>query len=275
MRPRILDLRFAIFDLEKIQGAEQERGKRQIWDNAVESFCRPTKPMISSMKFSKIAVLFVLGSLLVLSNLGADPLNQTTSPIPGAVPSPEWNWGMPTNGICGSAQVVCDTGISNLPIIDVRVINTNLYGFRGEKEPDPHDALAVFHPVIAGAALYFAPTNSFCGPVELKDGSGRLVPLLKPEFSKIESYPPSFSVTYAKEHNPRTNSFFPVALLSSADSLIRFQLGDYFDVRAPGDYQLTVWPKIYKRPDTNSDNAQRIDLPPVSVNIHWTGSTNR
>jgi hypothetical protein len=218
----------------------------------------------------------IVASFSFLSNVWAAPTNQTTSPIPGAVPSPEWNWGMPTNGVCGSAEVVWDQGVSNLPIIDVRVINTNLLGFSGEKQTtDPHDALAFFRQVIADTALYFSPTNFFCGPVELNDASGKLVPLRKPEVSSMESYPEFFSIANARKHNPRPETFFPVALSSWSSCLIQFQLGDYFDLKEPGQYRLIVWPKIYKRPDTNSDIARRIDLPPVSVTIKWNGGSEK
>jgi hypothetical protein len=221
------------------------------------------------------ASLLALASLLNVSRLVAGPTNQTSSPVPGMVSSSEGNYGMPTNGIFGVAQVVWDRGRDDLPIIDVRAVNTNLYGFRGEPEPNPRDVLAVLRPIMMGTFLYFAPTNLFCGPVQLIDASGRALPLLKPEVSSMESYPFAFSVSYAKEHNPRPGTFFPAALNSSSAALVRFRLSDYFDIKLPGEYSLKVWPKIYKRPDTNSDIAQRIDLPPVSVIIKWDGATNK
>ncbi len=85
-------------------------------------------------------------------------------------------------------------------------------------------------------------------------------------------------------------------VLSSRSELVRFQLADpskaeeirkadvyyrrwlpltdYFDIKEPGQYTFTVWPKIYKHSSTNTDICNRIDLPPVSVTFKWNGQTN-
>jgi hypothetical protein len=54
-----------------------------------------------------------------------------------------------------------------------------------------------------------------------------------------------------------------------------FSLGDYFDIEEPGEYAITVWPKVYKRDATNSDVCHRIDLPPVSAKFKWSGSSKK
>jgi len=51
----------------------------------------------------------------------------------------------------------------------------------------------------------------------------------------------------------------------------RFQLSDFYDINEPGEYQLTVWPKIYERSSTNRDVCQRIDLPPLTTKFTLEG----
>ena len=53
--------------------------------------------------------------------------------------------------------------------------------------------------------------------------------------------------------------------------LSSFEITDWFPVRKPGEYRLTIWPKVYKRLKENDDLCQRIDLPPVSVTIKGEG----
>ena len=72
----------------------------------------------------------------VLWQYSAASINQTNSPIPGARPNPSWNWGFPTNGICGEAEVIWGDNLGKLPSIDLVVVNTNKYGFFGEEEPN-------------------------------------------------------------------------------------------------------------------------------------------
>ena len=206
--------------------------------------------------------------------------NQTTSPVPGAIPSLEWNWGMPTNGICGEAAVHWSSGRGQLPDVQIRIVDTNASCiFGGESRGEAIDG------TIGGKAyplgdlldrlshdkwLCFGPTNLFCGPVQLRDAAGRELPPLKPEVSSPEAYPESFSVAQARKQRPDPRTAFPLALYGWAPQLARFNLGDYFAIDKPGAYRLTVWPKIYKRSTGNPDLCERIDVPPVAVTIDWT-----
>jgi hypothetical protein len=57
----------------------------------------------------------------------------------------------------------------------------------------------------------------------------------------------------------------PVSFLSPG----AVNLGEFFDIKQPGDYTLTVWPKIYKRSAQDKDLCERIDLPPVTATFKW------
>lgn len=120
-------------------------------------------------------------------------------------------------------------------------------------------------------ARYFLATNSFCGFIELRDEKGKKVPLLKPGVNSQDSYPPSYSLTTAQRllaRNVGLGASLPAAL-SGNDAEFGFPLTKYFRLDEPGKYQLTIWPKIYKRSDADRDLVKRIDLSPVTIPIKW------
>jgi hypothetical protein len=47
--------------------------------------------------------------------------------------------------------------------------------------------------------------------------------------------------------------------------LARFRLFDYFEITNSGEYQLTVWPKVYVKTSTNTFDCKLIDVPPVTA----------
>ena len=135
---------------------------------------------------------------------------------------------------------------------------------------------------------YFMGTNYIdvnycCGPVEMQDKDKRKLPLLRPQINLPSAYPPSYSLTNAQAFIWRYRNRQAVALdgllapfpLLPRDGLEvdlpKFNIENYFKLETPGEYQLTVWPKIYQRSATNSDLCERIDLPPVTIPIQWTG----
>ncbi len=132
---------------------------------------------------------------------------------------------------------------------------------------------------------YYAATNLFCGLIILRDNTGKTLPLLKPEVDNISAYPHAFNIAgaaramrgnamvYHGADLPR--QLTPMGFNYETDALPWFKLTDYFDLETSGEYQLTVWPKIYKRSATNDDLCERIDLPPVNIPIHWTTNWNR
>jgi hypothetical protein len=125
------------------------------------------------------------------------------------------------------------------------------------------------------APFYLGATNSFCGPVELRDAAAKELPLLKPDFSLPESYPDRLSWIYLwrlHAHHTIAPGYHMPNFLSVNESryqLNSFYLTNYFKIEKTGDYQLTVWPKIYKRSENDKDVYQRIDIPSVTVTIHW------
>lgn len=123
---------------------------------------------------------------------------------------------------------------------------------------------------------FFWGTNSFCGFVELHDADGVKVRLLKPEINDPAAYPNSYRLRIVGRLE--THAIAPYELphaLSGSDANFTFYLKDYFKVKEPGEYQLTVWPKIYKRLGTNDDLCVRIDVPPVTIPIHWIDNSQK
>jgi hypothetical protein len=121
---------------------------------------------------------------------------------------------------------------------------------------------------------FFWGTNSFCGFVELRDADGVKVRLLKPEINDPAAYPNSYrlKIVGRLDDDPVAPHELPLAL-SGVDASQAFYIKDYFKIKEPGDYQLTVWPKIYKRLGTNDDLCVRMDIPPVTIPIHWAGNS--
>ena len=118
---------------------------------------------------------------------------------------------------------------------------------------------------------YFMATNSFCGPVELRDASGNKIPLLHPEVNSPEAYPDSYnlrsmSYTLMGKYGRWSGPPLPLVIWGVSPEL-RFPLQDYFNIKNPGEYQLTVWPKIYKRISPTNDLCQRIDIPSATVTV--------
>ncbi len=173
-------------------------------------------------------------------------------------------WGVATNGIVGGVHVWCGKQAS--PDVVVHIVR--------QGEP----------LILNSSSLYWGATNSFCGPIELQDSEGKKAPLLNPIFSAPVAYPDSFSMSNLINQMPKLNYILMAPLvpgdhgsnfLGNADKpyqLISFNLKDYFKPRNPGEFRLTIWPKIYKRSDeSNADHDlyQRVDLAPLTVKIQW------
>jgi len=152
---------------------------------------------------------------------------------------------------------------------------------------------------------FYLPGNCFCGPVEIRDASGVQIPLIKSNVSALTNYPASYSLKAERSDYFRRSELhfgpnvfpIPVMAFSPRSEMFRFELCtitqseeprlndpfavapesliNYFDIREPGEYTFTVWPKIYKRVSTNSDICERIDLPPVSVTFNWDGNSKK
>jgi hypothetical protein len=139
------------------------------------------------------------------------------------------------------------------------------------------------------------PTNCFCGPIELRDGTGRRLRLLKPQVASSNAYPATYNSQTERSNHFRLIQWYPgpkifpppLFATSTRSELVRFQLGgqerppgstlfvrwfqlaEYFDLKDSGEYTLTVWPKIYRRSETNRDICIRMNLPPVTASFRW------
>jgi len=210
--------------------------------------------------------------LLFLLFFGAGLL----APREGICQSIQTAKGSEADGIYAEIQVNYSTNKCRAPEITVSAVDSKADSLFGKGRLGK-DWIKSFHYDISHRTWpYFQATNSFCGPVELKDAAGRKIPLVSKTFSSPEAYPETFSLKeewyrHFFSNDPlgarRGSMIFPLPLVSSSSKLAEFQLKDYFDVKQPGQYQLTVWPKIYDRVATNNDICERIDLPPVSANV--------
>lgn len=197
-----------------------------------------------------------------------------------------------TNGITAAVQVsqpIPGTGPQHFIEINVRLrfeneadIERRDHIVEGLKLNGTNwDSMVLIHQDPSSNWVYFMATNSFPGPVELRDSSGEKVPLLKPHLNSPEAYPPSFSLSAMhrvlmgriRGHWDGLPPWFPKPLVPDKDTTAtmpgQFALEDYCDIKKPGRYVLTIWPKIYKRVTKGADICQRIDVPPVAVSFNW------
>jgi len=137
---------------------------------------------------------------------------------------------------------------------------------------------------------YCMPTNSECGPMILKDSSGRAVPVRIPEINRLSAYPESYSldemsrllpdVSMGVMHHwdaPIKMDAFPFSNNTANNNeffCFLVNLNHVFLVETSGNYELTIWPKIYHGSQTNPDLFERIDLPPVKFPIIWDARWN-
>jgi hypothetical protein len=225
-----------------------------------------------------VALFFLNASVLQADNA----VNQISLKTPSNI---SITWGEVTNGFSGGAR--------RAGMIFVYVQRQGVSA--------PLNASNLFYPFFGGTnsltddsflqrltgPFFLGATNSFCGPIELQDASGKKLLLLKPKVSSLESYPNNFSFTKLYENWQQELNGKPVLMEprmpgdcepdflcenSKPYQVCYFQLTDYFKVEKAGEYKLIIWPKIYEQSETNKDFYERIDIPPVNIPVQWNGN---
>ena len=121
---------------------------------------------------------------------------------------------------------------------------------------------------------YVQATNALCGPMLLYDANGHGVPSLRPEVNRLSAYPDRFSLRRVTRifSKPIESEMIPIRYwechpghTGGKGFLAPFILEDFFDVQAPGNYELRVWPKLYRCSSTNDDICERLDLPVLKI----------
>lgn len=212
-----------------------------------------------------------------------------------------WRLGEATNGIYGEVQVVWRGDQNQIPEVYVFVNegthNSNALlaptwswwdqgpqrgtssddNFRGFGEaPNPKtDWITKWYTRDNASWPYHMATNSFCGPIELVNAERVKLPSLKPAMNSPGAYPAFISfraigANIPADDPPHTKrSDFPKPLIGAHPCLARIKVGDLFNIKEPGEYYFTVWPKIYMCSVTNSDTRVRVDVPPVTVSFKY------
>jgi len=186
----------------------------------------------------------------------------------------QWTWGASTNGVVGGIYVGLPTGheteyrifVHEQFKVSVGSLPPTLYS-----EPNSNAFPQGWFLKQLGdtnmAGMYFKATNYFCGPVTLRYSDGIQVPL-RSDLVSVAAYPSSFrrlDLGYLDDFHAKTAT----RLFGRLPELARFKLEDIFVMKEQGDYVLTVWPKIYRQLKNGDDLCERVDLPPISLKIHW------
>lgn len=224
--------------------------------------------LFRNFKIARLILIITSASVFGVFNLRADQTNLFDSGFIQAR-------GAETNGIYG--MILVDQSRQQTIYVDICFAtatnnNPSFFAYTNSQKP--------LGPGGHGFKYYMA-TNSFCGPIELRDAAGRLVPLLKPDVDSLKSYPASYDIwLVSRILETGKNGFYsgpaqpqPVAL--SHTPLSSFDLKDYFKLEKSGEYRLTVWPKIYEWVSPKSRICRRIDIPPVTVTINWKGDPQK
>lgn len=122
---------------------------------------------------------------------------------------------------------------------------------------------------------YLVPTNGFCGSISLISSNNFEVPILNPSLLSSNSYPRYLEWTALLFGDPGRysgpvpgyNGLFEKSGDTQGEICV-IHLKEIYSLTNKGDYKLIVWPKIYKRTETNDNVYQRIDLAPVSTTVH-------
>lgn len=198
----------------------------------------------------------------IAGNVQANNTNQPQVVICSGVGNTWKVRGGATNGISGEADIACE-GESHFFVVFYVMRQGSQMSLHGTNPP-----------------IYKAFS---CGLIELRDGRGNIIPLLKKDMFSPELCPDSFDITNQMKLVPKIRNGYTLMLLPAPQSrnpdfllepnknysVAYFDLNTYFRPPMPGEYKLTIWPKIYKQSETNKDLYERIDVPPVSVVIKW------
>jgi hypothetical protein len=188
----------------------------------------------------------------------------------------QWTWGAPTNGIVGGIYVNSQplkhtteywvyvheefkTSADSPPPTFYSEPNSNALpqGWFLKKFGDTN-----------WAGTYFKATNYFCGPVALRNSDGVEVPTRNPNLVSLGVYPKLFrhsELGMLDDFHGKLAS----PLGGRLPQLAKIKLEDLFEMKQPGDYVLTIWPKIYRQLKNDDDLCERIDVSPVSLKIKW------
>lgn len=184
---------------------------------------------------------------------------------PPHIVAPEIVWGSETNGV--RAGIYVEPHPPFRVAVYIRTCAaTNLASSAGHTSRE-------ISTWISG--LYFRPTNSICALIKLSDTLGRSLPAATLRPGSIEPFADSFSLKCARYHfqaqfGVYSGPSLPPRSLGIGDAILgTIGLTNYFQVESPGQYVLTVKPKIYKRVFQDSDLVQRIDVPAVTVRFKW------
>ncbi len=189
-------------------------------------------------------------------------------------------FGNATNGLRGEVQVL-RLGDNSRP--EVAVYVSLLTNVRDQILREDFTSTNRHHDA-SQTPLFLAAPGGFCGPVELHNAARKEIPSLKSEITSLKAYPENirWSVLYSNEMRQlKVSHVVPgdIGLFSTRFKTVTmtrqiglFKVENYFQVKESGEYQLTVWPKIYQRTENDKDIYQRIDLPPVTATIKWGAS---
>lgn len=126
---------------------------------------------------------------------------------------------------------------------------------------------------------FLLPTNGCIGLMELHGSNGQRVEPKNPTLMNSNNYPTNLNWNTLVEQSrnnirvPGQRAYlFGAGDLMPEQEIAMFDLAKYFTLEKPGDYKLTLWPKLYKKVQRDKDLFQLIDIPPVSFNFHWDGS---
>lgn len=124
--------------------------------------------------------------------------------------------------------------------------------------------------------FYFEALNGCFGTFEMWNNKGQPVQKILPQNAQATNFPSlfRFSTVFESEFAPKPGISggppWPTPLLMTGRSqLANFDLDAWFALTNSGEYRLKVSPIIYRRSAQDLDLCERVDLPPVTIDIVW------
>ena len=195
--------------------------------------------------------------------------------LQGHMPQPSRLMGKPvvgaeTNGFYARVSLYLVPELGELPSLDVDIVGTVALTNAAKLQPRQPNRMPESRYIyyVLNVAGRYLP-----GPMELRDGTGHVVLGLGQNPASAGSFPATLRLIAILAQQTKEEGHWklkmPVSLVDSTNALPLLGLQDLFPVQKPGKYELTIFPKIYKKSETDGDLLKRIDLMPVTVDFTY------
>jgi hypothetical protein len=181
--------------------------------------------------------------------------------------------GFSTNGFYALISLCWPHTFTTLPRMDVLIISSvALTNQALSNQSKTHNSFL-------GRFKYFTSWDDLPGIIRLTDAEGHAVSPTERFRATAARFPQTIRLNDAKgmpqqSDEPGTIGHLriPDPIMDATNQQPLVALQDMFVVSKPGTYELSIYPKIYKRSDADTNLLERMDLPPVVIKFQYDGN---